>query len=634
MGNVRRWSSSASGNATVSGGVNTINFAEGQAPSTVNNSAREMMAQIRGIYTPSSWGWVEHSATASVVNQTSFKLTGNQTSDWTAGKRWRLKSGSTTRYGQVVSSSYTTETTITVTVDSGSLSASHSLAALAAVDGTQISSNITPVSVKSFGAVGDGVTNDTAAIQAAVDAVSVNGGCVYFPRGTYLLTGTAGSDGIVTGINVPYTGAGIQGAAKSIILKGEGSESILKANSSNMYVVRFSTNNSSIQDLSFVGNDTSTGLALVGSTTTGTLTSQAITHNTFTRLMFGGFGENAILLQSPIGTGNGVYYNNFSDIYVYFNQTASGTVGGRGIYLNTATSGTGNQNRNRFSNITFSRLNTGIEINDGDTNVFYNCSFEDVTKGTYPNATPTALIVGSGTISTVNNRFFGLTSETCTRSLLNNNAYSEFYGCLLWTGAITLTQNPLTWVGGYDGSAVPTIFNGWKIDANTTGVSVNNAQLNAGTLRLFDSANGRSRSTRLMGTLSAISNTATKTLTITFDSALDTTAAATLLIEVTFTGINSTWNATGVKRIVTSGELASNKASISSTSDTSVISAGSLGTAGYVTRSTITPSTTSITVDYVFNAAGSGTSVVNYDVEVMLASSSSANVKAFTLAWS
>jgi len=41
------------------------------------------------------------------------------------------------------------------------------------------------VSVKDFGAVGDGVADDTAAIQAAVDAVPLTGGCVFFPPGTY-----------------------------------------------------------------------------------------------------------------------------------------------------------------------------------------------------------------------------------------------------------------------------------------------------------------------------------------------------------------------------------------------------------------------------------------------------------------
>lgn len=45
------------------------------------------------------------------------------------------------------------------------------------------------VSVKDFGAVGDGVNDDTAAIQAAITATfSVNGGALYFPNGTYKTT--------------------------------------------------------------------------------------------------------------------------------------------------------------------------------------------------------------------------------------------------------------------------------------------------------------------------------------------------------------------------------------------------------------------------------------------------------------
>lgn len=138
MANFRKWSSSASGNSSIAGGSNTINFAEGQAPGSVNNSAREMMAQVRSVYAPDEWGWVEFSATASVASQTSFKIVGNQTSNWVANRRWRLKSGSTTRYGTVVSSSFTSETTITVTVDSGSLSASHSLAALSSVSDNHV----------------------------------------------------------------------------------------------------------------------------------------------------------------------------------------------------------------------------------------------------------------------------------------------------------------------------------------------------------------------------------------------------------------------------------------------------------------------------------------------------------------
>jgi hypothetical protein len=41
------------------------------------------------------------------------------------------------------------------------------------------------VSVKDFGAVGDGVTDDTAAIQAAEDACATSGQALWFPAGTY-----------------------------------------------------------------------------------------------------------------------------------------------------------------------------------------------------------------------------------------------------------------------------------------------------------------------------------------------------------------------------------------------------------------------------------------------------------------
>lgn len=57
------------------------------------------------------------------------------------------------------------------------------------------------VSVKDFGAVGDGVTDDTAAIQAAYSALG-SGGKLYFPRGTYNHTGLT-FDGL---LNITFCG--------------------------------------------------------------------------------------------------------------------------------------------------------------------------------------------------------------------------------------------------------------------------------------------------------------------------------------------------------------------------------------------------------------------------------------------
>lgn len=77
------------------------------------------------------------------------------------------------------------------------------------------------VSVKDFGAVGDGVTDDTAAIQAAITAAkAANGGTVFFPAGTYIcasqltctsatgvrLVGMSASSQLVGGSTIKYTG--------------------------------------------------------------------------------------------------------------------------------------------------------------------------------------------------------------------------------------------------------------------------------------------------------------------------------------------------------------------------------------------------------------------------------------------
>jgi hypothetical protein len=91
------------------------------------------------------------------------------------------------------------------------------------------------VSVKDFGATGDGTTDDTTAIQAAVDAVgAAGGGTVFFPAGTYLVSngnpGAASWDNEVaiwvTDNEVYLRGAGV-GATK-IKLKDSGNAHVIK----------------------------------------------------------------------------------------------------------------------------------------------------------------------------------------------------------------------------------------------------------------------------------------------------------------------------------------------------------------------------------------------------------------------
>ena len=61
------------------------------------------------------------------------------------------------------------------------------------------------INVKDFGAVGNGVTNDTAAIQSALNAIPSTGGAIFIPKGTYICSAT------LTASNKPIAivGAGI-----------------------------------------------------------------------------------------------------------------------------------------------------------------------------------------------------------------------------------------------------------------------------------------------------------------------------------------------------------------------------------------------------------------------------------------
>lgn len=103
------------------------------------------------------------------------------------------------------------------------------------------------ISVKDFGATGDGVTNDATAIQAAIDYAATTSGFVTFPAGTYLIN-TALS---LVGKYVSIIGAG---QTKTIIKANATLTSVFEIGESSDVVVSPFV----IQDLKIDGNNTST----------------------------------------------------------------------------------------------------------------------------------------------------------------------------------------------------------------------------------------------------------------------------------------------------------------------------------------------------------------------------------------
>src|SRR5207237_1260855 len=105
---------------------------------------------------------------------------------FTTGRRVKTTNTAGTRYGTISTSVFGALTTVTIINDSGTLDAGLS-AVWYSILSVNHDSIPNVVSVMRFGALGDGVTDDTAAFQAAHDALPSTGGMIYMPAGSYLL---------------------------------------------------------------------------------------------------------------------------------------------------------------------------------------------------------------------------------------------------------------------------------------------------------------------------------------------------------------------------------------------------------------------------------------------------------------
>lgn len=112
-----QWSTTAANNATADP---TINWQEGQPPSTVNDSARAMMAAL-AVALMDNREWLMFGDTPTYVSGTQFTVPGNLTARYAVGRRVRTFNTGGTLYGIISGSAFASVTTVTVALDSGSL---------------------------------------------------------------------------------------------------------------------------------------------------------------------------------------------------------------------------------------------------------------------------------------------------------------------------------------------------------------------------------------------------------------------------------------------------------------------------------------------------------------------------------
>jgi hypothetical protein len=201
MAGIKDYSTTAANNTT----IGSINTAEGMLPSNINNCFRGLGAEIREWYNDSQWviyGDGDNGFTITYASATSFTVSAvDVTSFYHVGRRVKAVGSSTgTIYGTIATTTFSTNTTVTVTWDSGSLSNETITIYVAALSKTNDS---IPELV---------ITNAKVAAGAAIDATKIGGGAVSNTEFSYL-------DGVTSAIQTQLNAkqATITGAATTVV---------------------------------------------------------------------------------------------------------------------------------------------------------------------------------------------------------------------------------------------------------------------------------------------------------------------------------------------------------------------------------------------------------------------------------
>jgi Pectate lyase superfamily protein len=214
------------------------------------------------------------------------------------------------------------------------------------------------VSVKTYGASGDGVHDDTAAINNALAALPANGGTIYFPAGLYLITST---------LTVSTTGTTFQGDGWGSQIRYDGTSvtTAIKASANirvNMRYLRISQTNATTAGTCIDASNFNMSILemlLIDGGGSGVAPKTGILMNSNTahynhiracRISYGGASSNGISLtggahsnsiidcrmlpQTDDAASSGIYINGSHSTNIMHADIEAGS--GNGIWLDTA----------------------------------------------------------------------------------------------------------------------------------------------------------------------------------------------------------------------------------------------------------------------------------------------------------
>ena len=283
------------------------------------------------------------------------------------------------------------------------------------------------ISVKTFGAVGDGVTNDTAAIQAAVDACFTSGQTVYVDAGTYAVTGIKVYPNTILEFDANAT---FKLTANGFAIRTSTSPSVTVPTDSVLYAkifnARINMNSCTGAGIFLEGAQSCVvDNAVITNVGSGTFTyNDNVTNNA-------NYRTSAIMIKGITGVA-GPYYNQINHCRASGSSSSSTN---SGIWLGTTIGSTDNQraNLNQINQCVFSAFGQGVSMWCGSDNRFIQPEVSSCGTG---------VVVGNISLYTLRcngNNFHQVYAESCTTGidLTTNSLDTTIFGFASLSGTTT-----------------------------------------------------------------------------------------------------------------------------------------------------------------------------------------------------